>query len=104
MFCSLPACRWGELTGRAPCVCGQVLSAVTALRYLPGLDPESDLRRIRAVVNKALCAMLRLCPLIFQYSVTETVRGDRDAYPDLSRIRYLMKKVRTGGAADEEVW
>ena len=80
-----------------------MLTAAESLRLLPGKDPVSDLLRIRGVVNDALCEILRICPMVYQYSVTETVEGDpRIIYPDLSRIRYLMRKVSTergGGGA-----
>ena len=62
---------------------------------MPGLAPENDLSRIAVIAHQSLdTVLLRLWPVIFQYSVTETVEGDpRVVYPDFSRIRYLMKKV-----------
>ena len=73
----------------------QVLAAAMAVRLMPGLDPENDLCRIATIVHQSLdMVLLRLWPVLFQYSVTESVEGDpRVLYPDFSRIRYLMKKV-----------
>ncbi|KAF0300761.1 hypothetical protein FJT64_003270 [Amphibalanus amphitrite] len=81
-----------ELTARIN-TCNTLLSAVLTLRYNPGPDPVADLIRIRDATKHELQDLLRICPLVYQYSVAEHVFGySRIVYVDLSRIRYLMRK------------